>query len=297
MPRGREKETPARAKRESILSILNALNDQREGLPFNALKVRTKLHQDTLSIRSQDLISQGLVEYDKVRRLYKISKKGEEDRYRRWLLELIEKGETYAVAGGPGGGALDPAADLITKSTIGYAFPTINVASIGNITNLVHKYYALRMLYWLAHNHTIDPRCLTGERPLEELVNQLKQAVKPKQQVLAFVIDHKEIVKNLNIDYLKEILRVAEVEDRSGLGIPWKPNYMVKFKQWALELKALEFIQQHGKASLEEIANNIGSTPQETEKVLDDLLERTAAGKIFLKKTVQDSVMYYETAQ
>jgi len=335
MPRGRIKQTPKEAKTESNWRILETLKNHKEGLIFTALKKKTKLHQDTISNRLKDLISSGNVKHDRLNRLYLISEKGKEERDRLWLLDLMEKEKNYAVVGDPGGASVYPAEDLIMKSTMCYAFPTINVVSMLRIKNLVHKYYVLHMLYWLARDYRIDPRCLTGESPIDQLANNLKQVIKSKPQILAFVIDNEEVVKDLNTDYLKEILRIAEVEDKSNIeerALRGKPTYFEKFRQWALELKALEFIQQHKKASLQEIAKNIGSTVKEAEKVLDGLLDysepivmkthdregRTIkrvqfwpqkkefkAGdmtikiearkpKAFLKKTIQDSITYYE---
>jgi lambda repressor-like predicted transcriptional regulator len=207
MPRGRGKESPTEAKRESVLRILGALDARREGLSFTALREETKLHQDTLSVRLKDLIASDHVKYDRLKRLYLISAKGEQDRYRRTLLELIESDQSYAVVGGPGGrSVLNPGEDLILKSTIGYAFPGINVGVLADIKNLVHKRYVLDTLHSLANDLRSDDRRI-GQKSLNKLGSELRRAFKSKQQVIAILIDHQEIAENLSKDYLNEILQ------------------------------------------------------------------------------------------
>jgi hypothetical protein len=50
--------------------------------------------------------------------------------------------------------------------------------------------------------------------------------MKDTKQVLAFIIDQEELKRNLNLEYVKEVLRVAEVEHRDHIegkssGLAW----------------------------------------------------------------------------
>ena len=324
------------AKRESVLKILNKLHKSRDGLRFSELKEKTKLHQDTLSKRLKELVSLGSVQHDIITKKYSLSEEGWKDKYTKWLLELIEKATNRVVTGGPEGSSAYPADNLIIKSTIGSAFPSINVSSVIDITKVVHKYYMIHTLYWLARNYQIDPRYLIGEKPLEGLVEELKNVVKPRKQVLAFVIDHEAILENLNADYLKEIIRIATIEDKSGIERRRQSNYMSTFQKHAMELKILEIVQQHEKVNLKDLARELSTSTDDVEKIADGLLVgytgptamevydqkgrfirevqlwpqekeiktpdglvlkmRTKKSKAFLKKTVAESTSYYEIA-
>ena len=275
MPRGREKQTPAEAKKETILKIQRALAKKREGLRFKQIKESTGLHQTTVSKRLKGLISRGLVEYDPIKHLYKIKgERGYDDLETRELVELITKSKNRLVTGGSRSGSVYPEEDLIMKSVTAYAFPGIQIGIPGDVGHIVHKYLIMRMIQTLAHHHRIDPRCLTGEKPLQELIPQLKKELKPRKQVLGFIIDFKEIVERLNVEYLEEILRMLRIDDSHG--IVWSPKkrscHMEHLKKYANEVSALEFIRTKGRAKLEDIAKHLDLNTEETRQILDNLL-------------------------
>jgi hypothetical protein len=54
-------------------------------------------------------------------------------------------------------------------------------------------------------NRRTDATQLITEEPLNQIASKLKQVLKSEQQVIAILIDHHQIVENLNQAYLKEI--------------------------------------------------------------------------------------------
>ena len=121
MPRGRPSLSPKEAKEDSLREILKALAGNTMGKRFKDLKKETGFHQSTLSTRLKDLIIGGLVEYDPVKRLYRISSGGLDDLETRQLRDVIDV-SSRMIIGSRGGESLDPVEDLIIKSSVAYSF-------------------------------------------------------------------------------------------------------------------------------------------------------------------------------
>jgi DNA-binding transcriptional ArsR family regulator len=275
---GRIGQTPQDARWDSESRILGALASAP--MRFKKLKEATELHQDTLSRRLKSLKAAKQIEYDADERLYKLSDQGFGEFSKRELIELVQKARSYIGGNVPElwqslerlGGTGDRALDVITASTSPFAFPSMNVTNLVEIERIVHKYFILHALYWLAQTYEIDPRSLIGKESFEGLLKQLKQVMKPGKQVLAFIIDLGEVVSRLNVDYLKEILRVADIEDTSVLESPRKRRFRSAFERFAVEFEALEFIEKHGKAKLDDIATQLNMDVADAEQFLDGLL-------------------------
>jgi DNA-binding Lrp family transcriptional regulator len=229
LPRGRVRQDPYEAKDDSIRRILTALELNPEGLRFKELKKITKLHQDTLSVRLEELVDDEVVKHPG--KLYKISPRGEDDLSRRELINHIESAG-FVVVGGPDDISPYTDEEIIMKSTVGYAFPAISPSVVGALRRVLHKYWVLHLVTSLAANGKIDPRCLTGERPLENMLNDLKSAMTETKLVLGFMIDKRELKQRLNIEYMQEIVRLAKVEDNNHVEIK-DPEYMKAFRRYA----------------------------------------------------------------
>ena len=211
MPRGRAGQDPYEAKDDSVQRILAALKSNPDGLRFKQLKTVTKLHQDTLTIRLRELVEDGVVIHSG--KLYKISSTGEDDLSRRQFINQIDSTGGMVVVGGRDDSSLFRDEDVILKSTVGYAFPAISPGVVGSVRRVLHKYWMLHVMTNLASQHKIDPRCLTGEKPLEDMVDELRSSLTKGKLVLAFLIDQAELKERLNLEYVQEILRLAKVED------------------------------------------------------------------------------------
>lgn len=228
MPRGRLKQDPYEAKDDSVRRILVVLMTKPDGFRFKELKKLTGLHQDTLTIRLNDLVEQEIIKHPG--KFYKISSKGEKDLFKRELVGLIESAGTLVSVGGPDDASLYLDEDVILKSTLGYAFPAISAGVVGSLRRILHKYWMLHLVTNLASHGKIDPQCLTGDKPLENVVNELKASVAGTKLVLAFTIDQAELRKRLNLEYVQEIVRLAKVEDRNHLETK-QPEYMKAFQR------------------------------------------------------------------
>lgn len=274
MPRGRYKQKPKEAKIDSIHRIQKALLARKEGLRFNEIKEHTGLHQTTLSKRLKELLLYGYVEFDPIKRLYSIGDKARyDDLETRELLRLIKESVGRLVVGGPHSGSIYPDEDLVAKSLISYAFPGLQIGIPGDIGRIVHKYLVLRIIRSLARSYKIDPRCLTGEKPIEHLISELKKELPLRKQVLAFIVDFEEVRKALNVEYIKEVLRIATIEDDQGIVSAHNSSTCMKyFKRYAMEVKALELIRSEGKVKLEDIAKHLNLDSEKTREIVDDLL-------------------------
>jgi len=259
---------------DSIHRIQESLFARKEGLRFSEIKKQTGLHQTTLSKRLKELLSFGYVGYDPIKRVYSVSDKTRyDDLETRELLRLIEESVGRLVIGGPHSGSLYPDDDLIAKSLISYAFPAVQVDIPGDIGRVVHKYLFLLTISSLARNHKIDPRYLSGEKPIEDLVNELRKIMHPHKQVLAFIVDFEKIIETLNVEYIKEILRIATIESDQGIVSSHNPTpYLNYFRKYAAEVSALELIRSKEKVRLEDIAKHLGLDVEKTREILDDLL-------------------------
>ena len=230
LPRGRPQQDPFEAKDDSVRRILVALKTKPDGLRFKELKKLTALHQDTLSIRLDDLVEQEIIKHPG--KLYKISSRGEDDLFRRELISQIESAGSLVTVGGPDDASLYVDEDVIMKSTMSYAFPAISLGIVGSLRKILHKYWMLHLLTSLASDGKIDPRCLIGKRPLGNVVNQLKASLGVAKLVLVFTIDQAELRKRLNLEYVQEIVRLAKVEDANHLESK-QPEYMKAFQRYA----------------------------------------------------------------
>jgi len=270
MPRGRYKKTPDEAKTDSLRAILKSLQEKTVGKRFGELKNETGFHQSTLSARLKELISKGLVWYDPIKRVYRISESGQVDLETRELIEIIER-SSRLILGSIGGASAYPDDDLIIKTSVAYSYPAIKASSVGYLKRIIHKYFVLHLIHGLARNHLVDARLLTGQKPLSGLVDQLRKNLEDKKQVLAFTIDLGKISELMNMDYLKEVVRIAGVEDEHGIQSPHDTSmgYFSLWRKYALEAEALEFIMKHGKASLSQLSEYLNIDAVEAESILD----------------------------
>jgi DNA-binding Lrp family transcriptional regulator len=230
MPRGRLKQDPFEAKADSVRRILAALKKKPDGLRFKELKELTRLHQDTLTIRLDDLVEQEIIKHPG--RLYKISSRGEDDLCRRELIGQIESARSFMCVGGPDDVSPYVDEDVILKSTLGYAFPAISASVVGSLRRILQKYWMLHLMTNLASDGKIDARYLTSEKPLENMVDELKSSMTATKLVLAFTIDQSELKKRLNLEYVQEIIRLARIEDSNHLETK-HPEYMQAFQRYA----------------------------------------------------------------
>jgi hypothetical protein len=201
-------------------------------LRFKELKKLTGLHQDTLTIRLDDLVEQEIIKHPG--KLYKISSRGEDDLFRRELLSQIESAGSLVAVGGLDDASAYLDEDVILKSTLAYAFPAISPGVVGSLRRILHKFWMLHLMTNLASHGRIDPRCLTGERPLENIVDELKSSMRGTKLVLGFTIDQSELKKRLNLEYVQEILRLAKVEDSNHLETK-HPDYLKAFQRYAAQ--------------------------------------------------------------
>jgi hypothetical protein len=153
----------------------------------------------------------------RIGRIYKISKAGTEDLYRKYLIKQIVPPVSYVVVGGIEAGSIYQDEAPILRSTMGFAFPAASPSIVGELKMVLHKYWMLHTLAYLARKHSIDPKCLIGDKPPKVLIDSLKGVLKDSKQVFAFIIDQEELKRNLNPAYIKEILRLAQIEDSSHI--------------------------------------------------------------------------------
>jgi len=215
LPRGRARQDPYEAKDDSIQRILTALKENPEGLRFRELKKLTRLHQDTLTVRLEELVNEEVVKHPG--KLYRISSHGEDDLSRRQLISQIDSTAGMVVVGEHDNSSLYADEDVIMNSTVGYAFPAISPGVVGDLRKVLHKYWMLHLLTNLASHHKVDPRCLTGEKPEEKTVDELRSSLTSEKLVLAFIIDRGELKNRLNLEYVEEIMRLAKIEDGNHL--------------------------------------------------------------------------------
>jgi len=80
-----------------------------------------------------------------------------------------------------------------------------------------------------------------------------------------------ELREHLNLDYLKEILRVGKIEDEHRIESK-NSRFTKAFEEHLLEIRALEFLENKHQAPLEEIANQIGISSQDASGILNGML-------------------------
>ena len=273
MPRGRYKKTPDEAKTDSLRAILKSLQEKTVGKRFGELKNETGFHQSTLSARLKELISKGLVWYDPIKRVYRISESGQVDLETRELIEIIER-SSRLILGSIGGASAYPDDDLIIKTSVAYSYPAIKASSLGYLKRIVHKYFMLHLIHELARSHIVDASFLIGDKPLDGLVEQLRKSLEQKKQVLAFTLDLGKVSELMNVGYLKEVARITGLEDEHGIQSTHHEStgYSVLWRKYALEARALEFINEHGGASLSQLSMHLNIDKGEAESILDGLL-------------------------
>jgi DNA-binding Lrp family transcriptional regulator len=232
MPRGRDRQDPYHAKEDTIRRILSALRENPSGLRFKKLKELTKLHQDTLTVRLNELVEREIVKHPG--KFYKISSHGSDDLSRRELVDQISSSGSFVVVGGwdEKVSSIYPDENVVMKSTVGYAFPAISPGVVGSLKRVLHKYWMLHLITNLASHHKVDPRCLIGEKPLANLVDELKSSLTGTKLALAFTIDQTELKERINLEYVQEIVRLAKVEDSSHIETK-EPAYMKVFQEYA----------------------------------------------------------------
>jgi hypothetical protein len=213
-----KKKSPKAAKFGSILRIESALAGAREGLSFNELKRATGLHQDTLTIRLHELGKH----ISKRGRRYIITGDGCKDLDQRELLRLISAAAGLCVVGGAEGkgSSLDLAEDAILKSSSGYAFPAVSPAAVQGAMIVAHKYFMLHHLSHMIRNGKIDGKKLASGMLTPEFMTSIKKGMSrtlPTKLVLSFTIDRSELINHLREEYVRELLRVADVEDETHI--------------------------------------------------------------------------------
>jgi hypothetical protein len=211
LPRGRIRQDPIQAKADSIIRIESALQANPRGLRFQELKRHTRLHQDTLAIRLPELTDTGQVR--KEGRYYLLSENGFEDLDKLRLLEAIAACSGFSMSGP--GMSLTPSEDVILRSSLGFAFPGIPPDSLRAIMTIVHKYWMLQLIRFMINNRMIEACRLTPDSIDLDTVKIVSEALKhhmPKEQILAFRINRDELAARINVEYLRELLRIAGVE-------------------------------------------------------------------------------------
>ena len=271
MPRGRKGQDPFEAKSDSVQRIVSALAQNPEGLKFKDLKRITGLHQDTLTNRLPDLKKMRIIEQEG--KLYKLSSSGFEDSDKRNLVELISSAPSMTMIGGSSlrgtSQHLDEA--VILGSSSAFVFPGISPSVLSGIRNVVHKYWMLHQISILARTFAIDPLNLTGEKPLADLVEQVKGALGREQLVLAFTVDQEQLIKNLNKEYVEEVLRVGTVEDGEHIESRGT-RFFDAFREYSQEKRILEFLQKKGQTGLEEVAEFLETSNEQAKQILNGLL-------------------------
>jgi hypothetical protein len=258
MPRGRYRQTAAIAKEETFRRLLGALAERPEGLRFTDWWRVAGVHKDTLSSWIPQLREAKLVE--KVDRIYRLTEDVGLKGYKKsHLLRRITESTSFCFVGG--GSALDPADDLIVKSTDAYAFPPTWLDFL-EIKDLIHRRFMAFLLHRLASHHRIDPRYLTGELPPGGLLRALTEKLPKGTQVLAFTLDFDAMRTLMNEQYLSDLLRFLE-----------QSQDMTEINRLALEAKAITFLKTgQSSGELSEIAEHIKIDEKKAEEILDGLV-------------------------
>ena len=279
MPRGRLYLKPEEAKRDSLKAILRALQGKNDGVRFNDIKSETGFHQSTVSARLKDLINSGSVEYDPINKVYRILNEGLNDLESRELLEVMNN-SSQMILGSKGGGAFYLDEDLIIKSSVAFSYPAIKPSSLGYLKRIIHKYFMLHYIHDLARKNLIDARFLTGDKPLSGLIEPLKEIITDKKQVLAFKLDLGKVSDYLSLDYIKEVVRVAGVEDEYCVQSPHTggSGYFDRWRKYAVQERVLEFIEDRGRVSIGQVCELLGVAEGEVELILDKFLLMESSG-------------------
>ncbi len=227
MPRGRGTQTPHVAKLESEKRILDALEKAGpEGLRFNELRRETRLHQDTLTERLRSLRRQRKAAQDE-RGRYVIMKLGLEDLALSNLQFLIDElGPSQATIGGPGSDSTHADERAIMRSSIFYAIPPLPIDWLEMLRRAIHEEYAALKLNDVCKILNLSLADILAGPRREEILKRLRTKSFRGKQILACVIDHDLLARELTTDYLERIVQVAAViVRREGvvLGTPGPP--------------------------------------------------------------------------
>jgi DNA-binding MarR family transcriptional regulator len=263
------------AKEESRMAILRALHGRRDGRRFGYLKEETGFHQSTVSSSLKEMISERLVEYDPIKRVYRISSSGLDSLETRELIELIERSSKLLLAS-RGGSSVRPDDNLIVQSSVAYSFPAVNFTSLGTLKRFVHKLYTVVLIDELARNHVVDASSLIEGGPIGELVMDLKRCLGNGKQAFAFTFDLGIMTGLINDEYLMEVARLAKLGDDTGIRSDSQDfkGYSDRWLRYGLEKRALEYIKEQGGASLSQISAHLKLDEVEVESILERLLPR-----------------------
>lgn len=219
VPRGRSRQTPRTAKLDSERRILQALEKAGpEGRGFNELKKETRLHQSTLTERLRFLRKERKVAQSPFGR-YIIVELGLEDLGLRDLLFSIEElGPSHAAIGGPESGSVRPEERALMRSTRFYAIPPLPLAWLVVLRRSVHEAYAALKLLSICKTLKIPPSEILEGRRQSEVLERLKSQSLRDKEILACVIDSDVLRKELTMDYLMRVAKVATlIQRREGL--------------------------------------------------------------------------------
>jgi ferritin-like protein len=85
---------------------------------------------------------------------------------------------------------------------------------------VAHKYFMLHHLAVMIRNGKIDGKELASGMLTPEFMTSIRKAMArtlPTKLVLSFTIDRSELINHLQEEYVKELLRVARVEDETHI--------------------------------------------------------------------------------
>lgn len=259
--------TAEEAKLETQIKVFSSLEKNHHGLRFTDLWKDARIHKDTLATVIPRLLRSKVVE--KVNRMYRLTDLGIQKSYKILLLRKIEECESELIS--YEGSSVNAAEEVRDKSTISYSFPAIPVEF--TVEELVHRKYLAWWLYQNAGHNKIDPRFLTGELPMEDLVRTLKNKLPEYSQILAFLLDFGKIRDLINEEYVSDILRTLK-----------SSPYMDDVRRLAREEKVLEYLEhKESYTSISKIAEDLVKSPKETEEILDRLVDKSSQQKRFAR--------------
>jgi len=250
MPRGRPHQTAAQARDQTLYKLLSALVDHPDGLRFKDWSTAAGVHTDTVSARLPELIEAGLVR--KEDKFYKITDKvGVDELDKSSLLKHINESREFASYGGE-------------SPMVVSAFPPLPVTLVPRLGNYVEQSLMAFWLQYAASRHWIDARYLTGELPVNGLVDELRRKLPRGVQVLAFSMNYDRVRSGLSKKYVSQILTSFKNSEWGRVPVP---------ERLVMESRALEFLRQKKRVELTDAAEHLEMSIEEAEHLLDGLVD------------------------
>lgn len=218
MPKERIQITAAEAHKEARTKIIYALEESPEGITFTAWWKKAQVHKDTLATHIPTLRKERVCRFKpqvgstakkkSSRKLYFPTKATKKVKKRMMLLRAIKKGHGMMVDGGEGSESPDMYEDRVSKTTLAFATPATSM-DVRRIKDIVHAQFMASRLRSFIKRGKVDPRYITGELPIRNLVSLLRdnEFFSIDTQVIAYLIDMRKLKHLVSVEYLEHILR------------------------------------------------------------------------------------------